>query len=163
MRPAKAPSGTVAELRVACAQTARAPERWAAACASRARRDLPTPAPALTTTPRQSSSPIASAIRVSSASRPTSGHVAAREDVAAGDPPSMAHPDSRGRAVQRQAMSFAFSASYSAWVRAPLSRSPLAFSSSLAAPPPSFATDCTYSLNCDCAACARSALRWPMP
>ena len=48
--------------------------------------------------------------------------------MAAGDPPSMARPDSRGRAVQRQAMSFAFSASYSAWVMAPLSSSPLAFS-----------------------------------
>jgi len=93
MSPAKALSGIVAELRVACAQTARAPERWAAACASRARRDLPTPAPALTTTPRQSASPMASVMRMSSVSRPTSGHVAESDDVAAGDLAVMARAE----------------------------------------------------------------------
>jgi hypothetical protein len=51
---------------------------------------LPTPAPALTTIPRQSASPMASAIRPSSVSRPTSGHVAERDDVAAGGPGFMA-------------------------------------------------------------------------
>ena len=50
-RPANAPSGTDAALLVACTQSVSAPSRPAAACASRASRDFPMPAAAVTTTP----------------------------------------------------------------------------------------------------------------
>ena len=72
--PASAPSGTVAALLVACTQSTTAPSPTAAAHASRASLDFPTPAFALITTPRQSGSALACAIRANSSSRPINGH-----------------------------------------------------------------------------------------
>ena len=85
--PANAPSGTAAALLVACTQPTSAPSRSAAACASRARRDLPTPAAALSTTPRHAASPRADAMSPSSISRPVSGHTPLATELGA-DPPS---------------------------------------------------------------------------
>jgi hypothetical protein len=81
IRPANAPSGTLAALLVACAQWVIAPSPAAASSASRASRDLPTPAGALTTTPGRS--PRARAIAASSPSRPMSGQAAATPSVTA--------------------------------------------------------------------------------
>ena len=72
-RPASAPSGSVAALRVACTQSTSAPSRSAAAIASRASRDLPTPAGPRSTTPSTSPARRTRLSRSSSSARPTSG------------------------------------------------------------------------------------------
>ncbi len=74
--PAKAPSGTAAALRVAWTHATGAPAASARAQASRASRDLPTPASAITTTPLTPASARAAPIASSSASRPISGQTA---------------------------------------------------------------------------------------
>ena len=73
-RSATAARGTAEALRVACTQSTNAPLRSAATCASLARRDFPTPASAIRTTPWQPMLARADAIASSSRSRPTSGH-----------------------------------------------------------------------------------------